>query len=46
MEDPFVVVAAGRSLFRLEDLIALAALVRDLGGPEATGGGSGKGQGL
>jgi hypothetical protein len=28
--DPFVVVAAGRSLFRLEDLIALVALLRDL----------------
>ena len=28
--DPFVVVAAGRSLFRIEDLIALVALLRDL----------------
>ena len=28
--DPFVVVAAGRSLFRLHDLIALVALLRDL----------------
>jgi hypothetical protein len=37
MQDPFVVVAAGRSLFRLEDLIALCALVRDLGGQEAKG---------
>ncbi len=26
-EDPFVVVAAGRSAFRVEDLLALAALV-------------------
>ena len=30
--DPFVVVAAGRALFRLEDLVALAALVREFGG--------------
>lgn len=30
MQDPFVVVAAGRCLFRIADLLALAALVRDL----------------
>jgi hypothetical protein len=29
-EDPFVVVAAGRSRFRTADLIDLAALVRQL----------------
>jgi len=29
-EDPFVVVAAGRSRWRGEDLLALAALVREL----------------
>lgn len=29
-EDPFVVVARGRSLFRLNDLAALALLVRGL----------------
>jgi len=29
-DDPFVVVAAGRSHFRVEDLIDLAALVRRL----------------
>jgi hypothetical protein len=28
--DPFVVVAAGRSYFRVEDLLALAALIRGL----------------
>ena len=28
--DPFVVVAAGRSLFRIDDLLALVALLRDL----------------
>jgi hypothetical protein len=39
MRDPFVVVAAGRALFRMEDLLALTALLRDLGG----GGGRGAG---
>jgi len=29
-EDVFVVVAAGRSRLRIEDLVALAALVREL----------------
>ena len=29
-EDPFVTVAAGRAPFRLEDLLALIALLRDL----------------
>jgi hypothetical protein len=29
-QDPFVVVAAGRSHFRVEDLIELAAIVRGL----------------
>ena len=29
--DPFVAVAAGRACFRLEDLLALSALLRDLG---------------
>ncbi|MGH9202631.1 MAG: DUF5372 family protein [Vicinamibacterales bacterium] len=29
-EDPFVVVAAGRSRFRVDDLIELAVLVRKL----------------
>jgi Family of unknown function (DUF5372) len=28
--DPFINVAGGRALFRLEDLLALTALVRDL----------------
>ena len=28
--DPFVVLAAGRSWFRVEDLVALAALLREL----------------
>ncbi len=28
--EPFVEVSAGRSLFRIEDLLALAALVREL----------------
>ncbi|MBI2764934.1 MAG: hypothetical protein HYX53_03375 [Chloroflexi bacterium] len=28
--DPFLVLAAGRSLFRVEDLIALAVLLREL----------------
>jgi len=28
--DPFISVAAGRAAFRLEDLLALTALVRDL----------------
>lgn len=30
--DPFVAVAQGRSLFRIEDLLALVALVRELSG--------------
>jgi Family of unknown function (DUF5372) len=34
-EDPFVMVAAGRAPFRLEDLLALTALVRDIR-PQAT----------
>jgi hypothetical protein len=29
--DPFVATAAGRAPFRLEDLLALAALLRDIG---------------
>ena len=28
--DPFVALAAGRALWRVEDLLALAALVREL----------------
>jgi hypothetical protein len=28
--DPFVSVAAGRAVFRLEDLLALTALIRDV----------------
>lgn len=28
--DPFVSVAAGRAMFRLEDLLALTALLRDI----------------
>ena len=31
-EDPFVVVAGGRCLFRVEDLLALAWLVQELTG--------------
>jgi hypothetical protein len=30
--DPFLVLAAGRAFFRVEDLLALAALVEELGG--------------
>jgi len=33
--DPFVVVAAGRSPFRVDDLLALAALIDGLGRPDA-----------
>lgn len=33
--DPFVVLSAGRSLFRIEDLLTLASLVRKLSIPEA-----------
>ncbi len=36
LRDPFVVLAAGRALFRVEDLLALAALLRDIGGRSAT----------
>jgi hypothetical protein len=32
--DPFVVVAAGRSPFRVVDLLDVAALIDGLGGPE------------
>jgi Family of unknown function (DUF5372) len=32
--DPFVRVAAGRALFRLEDLLALTALLRDIRAPK------------
>jgi len=28
--DPFVVISAGRSLFRIEDLLALSALIKEL----------------
>ncbi len=35
--DPFVVVAAGRALFRPADLLALAVLVRDLRGGQDSG---------
>jgi hypothetical protein len=34
-DDPFVAVAAGRAPFRLEDLLALMALVRDIHPPDA-----------
>ena len=30
--DPFVTLAAGRSAFRLDDLVLMAALLRDLAG--------------
>jgi hypothetical protein len=33
-EDPFVVVAGGRCLFRVEDLLALARLIQGLSGEE------------
>ncbi len=32
--DPFVSVAAGRAPFRLEDLLALTALLRDIRAPK------------
>ena len=32
--DPFVKVAAGRAPFRLEDLLALTALLRDIRAPK------------
>ena len=35
--DPFVRVAAGRSAFRVSDLLALAALLDGLGGSECAG---------
>jgi hypothetical protein len=35
--DPFISVAAGRAPFRLEDLLALTALVRDIRPGGATG---------
>jgi hypothetical protein len=35
--DPFVVVAAGRSPLRVAELLALAALVEDLGSAPAPG---------
>ncbi len=34
--EPFVEVSAGRSLFRIEDLLALAALLRELSGLSQT----------
>jgi hypothetical protein len=34
--DPFVVLAAGRSALRVEDLVALADLVAELRGPRLT----------
>jgi len=33
-DDPFVTVAAGRAPFRLEDLLALTALLRDIQSPQ------------
>ena len=36
-EDPFVRVAAGRSAFRVSDLLALAALLDGLGGDDCAG---------
>lgn len=33
--DPFVLAAAGRSFFRIKDLLALAALLRELSTQEA-----------
>ena len=39
--DPFVAMAAGRALFRVEDLLALVALLRRLeGGREVSGDGA------
>jgi hypothetical protein len=35
--DPFVTVAAGRAPFRLEDLLALSALLRDIRPPKRDG---------
>ena len=35
--DPFVKVAAGRSAFRVSDLLALAALLDGLGGDDCAG---------
>jgi hypothetical protein len=35
--DPFVVVAAGRSPFRLADLLELSRLVEAMGAPESRG---------
>ena len=35
--DPFVVVSAGRSLFRVKDLLALASLLRELSKSADTG---------
>ena len=36
-EDPFVRLAAGRSAFRVSDLLELAALLESLGGDECAG---------
>jgi hypothetical protein len=35
-DEPFVAVAGGRAPFRLEDLLALTALLRDIRAPEAS----------
>ena len=43
--DPFVRVAAGRSAFRVSDLLALAALVDGLGGDGCAGREAGGGPG-
>jgi hypothetical protein len=37
--DPFVVISAGRSLFRVKELLALASLLREFSGSAAKGGG-------
>ena len=44
-EDPFVRVAAGRSAFRVSDLLALAALLDGLGGDGRAGREAGGGTG-
>ncbi len=45
--DPFVAVAAGRSYFRMEDLLALSALLRSLQAVHKRGdSGSGSGPGV
>ena len=43
--DPFVKVAAGRSAFRVSDLLALAALLDGLGGDDCAGRGPDGGAG-